>query len=164
MKTKAAFLTLVAELDGDLKELKHLAEQNARAWSRIEGGATEPIDWGALGFTLHSLYGILENYFLRVSKFFENNLPTDRWHKVLVDNMRLDIPGIRPALFRTDTEHRQVLELMRFRHRFRNLYGEDLDPQKTAAIQRIANAVLGDFPAIHKNFIHKIIAIADGLP
>jgi len=164
MKTKAAFLTLVAELDGDMEEVKRLAEQNARAWGRIESGADDPIDWGALGFTLHSLYGILENYFLRVSRFFENNLPTDRWHKALVDNMRLDVPGVRPALFRTDTEHRQILELMRFRHRFRNLYGEDLDPEKTGAIQKTAEAVLGGFPAIHQTFIDKIIAIADGLP
>ncbi len=77
MKTHAAFLTLVAELGGDMRELSRLTAQNERAWERICGGANDPIDWGALGYTLHAVYGVLENYFLRVSKFFENTLPGD---------------------------------------------------------------------------------------
>ena len=87
MRTNAAFYSLIAELKADVVELRRLQELNLRAWSRIEQGATDVLDWGALGFTLHSLYGVLENYFLRISKFFENNLPPHRWHKVLVEKM-----------------------------------------------------------------------------
>ncbi|MCX7025248.1 MAG: hypothetical protein NT080_11605 [Spirochaetes bacterium] len=32
------------------------------------------IDWGALGFTLHAEYGIIENYFLRISKPYAEGL------------------------------------------------------------------------------------------
>ncbi len=160
MRRYESFLALVAELDGDETEICRVRQNNLRAWQRLEAGASDSLDWGALGFTLHSLYGISENYFLRISKFFENNLPQDRWHKALVEKMALDIPGIRPPLFCTSQNTRDALELLKFRHRIRNLYGEDLDPGKTAEIQTIADRFYSSFPAIHSNFREKIIAIA----
>jgi hypothetical protein len=75
MRTPESFLTLIAEIEGNYGELKRITEQNHRAWERIQNGATDPIDWRALGFTLHSAHGVVENYLLRVSKFFENDLP-----------------------------------------------------------------------------------------
>ena len=73
MRTRESFLTLIAELEGAYQEFGRAMAQNRRAGERIQNGADDPIDWGALGFTLHSAYGVLENYFLRVSKFFEND-------------------------------------------------------------------------------------------
>lgn len=163
MRRYEAFLALIAELDGDEMEIRRIRPQNLRAWQRLEAGSTDPLDWGALGFTLHTLYGVVENYFLRVSKFFENNLPQVRWHKALVEKMSLDIPGLRPALFNDPQCARDAMELLRFRHRLRNLYGEDLDPGKTAEIQSIANRFYSSFPAIHADFRHKLLAIADKL-
>lgn len=75
MRTRESLLALLAELDGDVVELERLAVQNRRAWERIRRGADDPLDGGALGFTIHSLYGVLETYFLRVSKYVENSLP-----------------------------------------------------------------------------------------
>jgi len=118
---------------------------------------------GALGYTIHSLYGVLENYFLRVSKFFENSLPGDRWHKGLVEKMSLEIPDVRPPVLTRREDKQEVLELLKFRHRFRNLYGEDLDPQRTAEIERIAQHFFSRFPDIHATFREKIMAIAESL-
>lgn len=164
MKTAAAFAALRAELEGDVRELGRIAEQNVRAWERIEKGADDPIDWGALGYTLHHLYGVLENYFRRVSRFFENSLASDRWHRDLIEKMRLDIPAVRPALFCEEDDYRNAVELMRFRHRFRNLYGEDLDPAKTREIQKNAIALVRSFPAVHEAFVRKLEAISEELP
>ena len=161
-KTTASFATLVAELDGDLKELERIGAQNARAWKRIEPGDDDPIDWGALGFTLHRLYGVLENYFLRISKSFENSLTGERWHRDLVEKMQLDIPGVRPPLFTEERDHKNAVELMRFR--FRDLHGEDLDPEKTAVVQKRARSLIAEFPGIHERFRKKVDAIAQGLP
>ena len=119
---------------------------------------------GALGFTLHRLYGILENYFLRISKFFENNLTSDRWRRDLLEKMQLDLPGIRPPLFTEERDYRNAVELMRFRHRFRNLYGEDLDPVKTSEVQKRTLTLIATFPNIHRSFRDKLSAIAEGLP
>lgn len=163
MRTREAFYGLIAELEGDFRELTRLQELNRRAWIRIEGGALDPLDWGALGFTLHSLYGVYENYFLRISKFFENNLPRETWHKALVDKMALEIPPIRPALWEDPKITRAALELLKFRHRFRNLYGEDLDPLKSREIQLAAEFLFEAYPEVHRNFTNKLKALAEGL-
>ena len=160
MRTRESFLALIAELEGDYRELGRVTAQNHRAWERIQNGANDPIDWGALGFTLHSAYGILENYFLRVSKFFENDLQPEHWHKSLVEKMALEIADIRPALLVDEASKRGALELLKFRHRFRNLYGEDLDPRKTAEIQKTAFEFVYVFSKMHADFIEKLRAIA----
>jgi hypothetical protein len=163
MRTRESFLTLIAELEGDYRELGRVMSQNTRAWERIQAGSSDPLDWGALGFTLHSAYGILENYFQRVSKFFENSLPPHGWHKALVEKMALEIPGVRPALLTEESLKRAALELLNFRHRFRNLYGEDLDPEKTAEVHRVANNFADSFSDSHSIFVTKLRAIAEEL-
>ncbi|MCX7037825.1 MAG: hypothetical protein NT005_01615 [Spirochaetes bacterium] len=163
MRTRESFLTLIAELEGAYLEFGRTMAQNRRAWERIQNGADDPIDWGALGFTLHSAYGVLENYFLCVSKFFENALPGDRWHKPLVEKMALEIPGVRPALLTEETSKRGALELLKFRHLFRNMYGEDLDPVKTAAVQQAATELTESFSKSHITFVEKLRTIAGEL-
>lgn len=155
---------LIAELEGDYRDYLRAMDRNRQGWERIQAGADDPLDWGALGFTLHNVYGILENYFLRVSKFFENSLPSDRWHKALAEKMALEIPGVRPALLSDSSLRRGTIELLKFRHRIRNLYGEDLDPVKTAAVQKTAMDLAARFTGSHESFIAKLRAIADALP
>jgi len=55
------------------------------------------------------------------------------------------------------------MELLKFRHRVRNLYGEDLDPKKTENIQDIANHFFSAFPQMHQVFRSKILAIAEAI-
>src|SRR6056297_2575739 len=102
MRTYASLQALIQELENDAREIERLRSRNKTAWERIRQGANDPVDWGALGFTIQTLYGVLENYFLRISKYFENNLPGDRWRMGLVEKMRLDIPNVRPAFLETD--------------------------------------------------------------
>lgn len=120
MRTREGMYTLMAELDGDVAELDRVGQLNERAWHRIQNGAHDVLDYAALGFTMHSVYGVMENYFLRISKFFENNLPPDTWHKTLVERMSLDIPNVRPALLTERQDQDDVYALLKFRHRFRN--------------------------------------------
>ncbi|MDA3949457.1 MAG: hypothetical protein PF508_09530 [Spirochaeta sp.] len=163
MRTYESFLALIQELEGDAADLERRLARNRTAWERLEHGADDPVDWGALGFTIQTLYGVLENYFLRISKFFENNLPADRWHQALIDKMGLEIPGVRPALFTDNDQTRLVREIVRFRHRLRNLYGEDLDPHKTSDVQRTVTDFFAEFPDIHATFIGKLRSIANAL-
>ena len=160
MRTREAFLTLIQELEGDISEIKRLEAVNTRAWNRIESGAVDILDYGALAFTIHTIYGVLENYFLRISKFFENTLPSALWHKTLVERMALEIPGLRPALI-DEKAKSMILELLRFRHKFRNLYGEDLKPEKTEEIQKTMTRILIILPSVHVNFRNKLSEIAE---
>ena len=163
MRTRESFLTLITELEGDYKNLQRVMVKNRRAWDRIQAGSTDPLDWDALGSTLHSAYGVLENYFLRVSKFFENALDPQGWHKALVEKMALEIPGVRPALFSDESVKKRAVDLLTFRHRFRNLYDQDLDPQKTTLAHQNATLLVDAFASCHSDFIVKLASIADGL-
>lgn len=163
MRTKEAFLTLVQELEGDMVELERLLKTNQRARERIDAGADDVLDYGALAFTIHTIYGVLENYFLRISKFFENNLPADSWHKALVERMALDIPWVRPALITDRQVKEDILEILRFRHKFRNLYGEDLKPGKTMEVQETLESVFAVFPGVHTQYRDRLTAIAEKL-
>lgn len=163
MRTYASMQALIRELEGDAVEIARVLEHNRRAQARMVAGANDPVDWGALGFTIQTLYGVLENYFLRISKYFENNLPAERWHTALVEKMSLDIPGVRPSFFTEKRHEQQVREIVRFRHRLRNLYGEDLNPRKTAEIQKTVEGFFREFRVLHARFIEALIGIADAL-
>ena len=67
------------------------------------------------------------------------------------------------ALIEDRMRHRQVKELVKFRHRLRNLYGEDLDPVKTRDIQAIVTDFFEAFPTIHRRFVERLREIADAL-
>lgn len=164
MRSRESTLALKAELIGEIKQLERVLVHNGKAWERIEAGAHDYVDWGALALTLHTAYGVMESYFLRISKYFENNLPPDRWHKALVDKMALEIPGLRPALIETESMKAQIGALLKFRHRIRNLYGEDIDPEKTKTIQETAMELFPSFVHAHASFIAKLESIAGALP
>lgn len=66
-------------------------EMSQRIASSDEAGE---YDYAALGYTLHNLYNALEAYFLRIAKFFENNLDEAEWHRLLVRRMTLEISGV----------------------------------------------------------------------
>ena len=146
-----------------MAEIGRIRDHNSRAWDRIESGAHDVLDYGALAYTIHTIYGVLENYFLRISKFFENSLPRDLWHKTLVERMALNIPGVRPAFIPDNAIKNRVLNLLRFRHKFRNLYGEDLKPDKTADVQKQLVEVLNIFPSLHRDYSQKLNKIAERL-
>lgn len=98
MNEKARVATLIAELQGDAEIVGNLAETNLKADDRIRYGATDELDWAALGYTIHNIYNALESYFLRVSRFFENDLPPSAWRRELVERMTVEIEGLRPRL------------------------------------------------------------------
>ena len=158
-RKKSDLLRLVAELDSDFDLLETLKQKNERARQRVEQGSSEELDWAALGYTIHNIYNLLENYFLRISKFFENSLEPLSWHRDLIEHMRLDIDGVRPALLNRDLAAR-IDELRSFRHVFRNIYQSELDPKRVELVQQQLNPTLASFENAHKEFLKKLKAIA----
>lgn len=158
-RKKSDLLRLVAELDSDLDLLKTLKQKNERARQRVEQSGSEELDWASLGYTIHNIYNLLENYLLRISKFFENSLDPLSWHRDLIEHMRLDIEGVRPALLNRDLAAR-IDELRSFRHVFRNIYQSELDPKRIELVQQRLDPTLAAFKKAHKEFLQKLKAIA----
>ncbi|MFO8064509.1 MAG: hypothetical protein ACQETQ_13765 [Spirochaetota bacterium] len=143
---------LRSELRKDLDFIYRNWHKNREMTKRIEAASNaDEYEYAALGYTLHNLYNAFESYFLRIAKFFENNLDQSGWHRSLVERMTLDIDGVRPALF--DHEFSlKVDELMRFRHLFRNLYKTPLEPEKVLFANRRAESLAEEFEHYHERF------------
>ena len=83
--------SLVGLLDSDVAHLGALVDENTRAGERIKKGADDPLDYAALGYTVHNLYSLIENYMLRIAKTFENSLDATSWHTDLLDRMAAEV-------------------------------------------------------------------------
>ena len=158
-RSRQSLLRLVAELESDIEVLGGLVEANRLMTRKIESSSPDQFDWAALGYTIHNLYSLMESYFLRVAKFFENDLDPLSWHRDLVRRMSLEIEEVRPALL-SDAAAAPIDELRAFRHVFRNIYQSTLDPRKTAAVNSLVPQAVGAFRDAHGAFVTQLRELA----
>ncbi|MFW5729145.1 MAG: antitoxin [bacterium] len=152
MRSADAVRLLRAELAQDLELIRENYSKNRQMTKRITAAAKDDeFDHAALGYTLHNLYNAFEAYFLRVAKFFENAVDDETWHMSLLDRMTLDIPETRPALLDRGTAS-SLHELLRFRHVFRNLYQQQLIPERVRWVNETAATLLDAFEPRHRRF------------
>ncbi len=125
---------LQAEIAVDAAALKD-REREARdltiRWDAV-GSIGRP-ELALLAVNLHAWYTALESLLERVARLLDQSVPTgSSWHSDLIDQMRIDLPGLRSALVPADTVA-SLYELRKFRHFFRNAYALDLDLAKVRA-------------------------------
>ena len=161
-RDKESFLLLISELEADIHKLDEIKRENDRGWERIRQGSTDSLDYAALGYTIHNVYCLLENYFLRTAKFFENNLDKDTWHKDLLRRMAIEIEGVRPALL-DETLMDELDEFRSFRHVFRNLYQTRIKPERVEMLQKKLPSVLIKLKESHTDFVTKLRNIAKNI-
>lgn len=78
---------------------------------------------------LTNYYTCIETLFFRISKFFENNLDKEQWHRSLLEKMTLEIEDVRPRVLCESVYH-GLLELLKFRHFSRYYFELDYDWDK----------------------------------
>ena len=78
---------------------------------------------------LTNYYTCIETLFVRISKFFENNLDKEQWHRSLLEKMTLEIEDVRPKVICVSVYH-GLLELLKFRHFSRYYFELDYDWDK----------------------------------
>lgn len=158
--TPEAVSTLVVQLEKEFRAMEENWQLNTEAWQRIERGADHALDWAALGYTLHAVYTAMENYFLRIAKAFENDLPREAWHREVLDRMQLEIPGVRPALL-DRSGVRLIDELRAFRHVFRTLYDDRFDTERLTLLQSRTAEIRAAFATAHIAFLTKVVALVE---
>ena len=161
-RNKINFLTLISELENDIEILDELIDKYNLLNKKIKHITPDEFDWAALGYVIHNLYNLLENYFLRTAKFFENDLDKVSWHKDLVDRMTIEIKGVRPRLFNRLYAH-QINELRAFRHVFRYIYQSELDIKKLKVLNKKIHGIMNEFKKHHRVFIKNIQTIIEHL-
>lgn len=161
-RTRTDIDRLIAELKLDCLQLEEQFRMNGRAWDRIAHGATDILDYAALGYTIHNVYGLMENACLRIAKFFENGLSRDAWHRELLDRMLIDIEAVRPA-FLSREAHALLDDLRSFRHVFRNLYNRPLDVDRLLGVQKKVGAAVEAFLSAVETYKGFLQALKGGL-
>jgi hypothetical protein len=107
-----------------------------------------------IAVNLHGWYTAFEVGLERVARLLDESVPGGpSWHLDLIEQMRIDVPGLRPALIPSDSLG-PLHDLRKFRHFFRNAYVLELDPSKVRDrardLERVAGpiaAALGRFEA-----------------
>ncbi len=83
-----------------------------------------------VGSILHDYYVAVENIFKSVAKRIDGSLlEGEYWHKELLEQMTLEITGIRPPVISNKT-FVCLDELRGFRHVFRHVYGFSLASER----------------------------------
>lgn len=150
------YLVVEARIKKEQENLLALEKELARYGLYPEIKATavggfpleDPAATRIIGSILHDYYTALEKIFEVVAGKIDRSVPAgETWHKELLEQMSLEIPGLRPALLAPATAA-QLDPYRGFRHVFRNVYGFNLSPARVLELLRAlpaaAQALHGD--------------------
>lgn len=114
---------LKSQITAELEKLRMLLDE-AGAIAKKKG---TNIDIRAGGSILHDFYCGAENIFHAIATVIDESEPAGlSWHIELLNQMTLNIKGIRSAVITKETA-RTLEEYLRFRHLFRKRYGFELE-------------------------------------
>ncbi|MCY4123520.1 MAG: hypothetical protein OXG72_21645, partial [Acidobacteria bacterium] len=86
---------LAAEIEHELEGLEQLGEEVAAA--PLDDDNTFALR--ARGSMLHDFYGGIERVFVRIAEELDGGVPHgEQWHRQMLTDMSLEIPGVRPAV------------------------------------------------------------------
>jgi hypothetical protein len=127
-QTIAALTRLRRELAEDRRALQERASQLDEA----EGRLHEPPWTSHAAVALHGWYTGLESALERTVRALDGDVPHgERWHRDLLSQATVDVPGIRPAILERDLLA-ELLELLAFRQFLRHAYAVPVDAGKLA--------------------------------
>ena len=145
------YLGLLSDLKAEYRHFEANRDRVHMAQGRLELTPDDLLLWYSYAYLVHNLYNGFEAYFYRISQFYENGLPKENWHKVLLDRMTDSMEGYRPAVLLAD-DLAPFQELRAFRHLVRHLYDRDIDPTRIRFVQGHVDLCLTRFPSIHEEF------------
>ena len=135
----AEVIRIAKRIRREISELYKIKELALRRWQK----ALRDEDYlGSVAFDLQGFYQGVERVFEIVAKSIDRSLPDgEKWHKMLLEQMTNEIPGIRPAVISMET--REALDNFRmFRHLAHNIYTFNLVPGRIKVlVESLSGAV-----------------------
>ena len=140
------YLALAERIRLDLDELERTLDAVQRHWQRLRtAGHDQDAYVNSVALNLHGFYSGLERLFeMTATQVDGSALGGESWHTELLQQMTLDIPEVRPPVLREDTASR-LDEYRKFRHRIRNIYATNLDPER---IEPLVSALPDLWPSL----------------
>jgi hypothetical protein len=128
-----AYEALAARIRQELIELQTVAARAVRLWNTTQLRADDAhVD--AVALNLHGFYSGLERIFELVAERVDRSHPTgESWHRELLLQMAVEIPGVRPAVLSRELAT-DLDEYRGFRHVVRNVYSYRLDPRRVGIL------------------------------
>lgn len=150
------YLVAAGRIRRDLDNIERTVERAREAMelSSSEGAGTLLVDAAALN--LHDFYAGLERLFEVVASSVDESMPAGPdWHRELLSQLGVEIPGIRPVVLSEKTV-RTLDDYLRFRHVVRNVYAFELDARR---VSRLVDSVAEAFSLVKSD----LLAFADFL-
>jgi predicted nucleotidyltransferase len=123
---------LTQRINDELEKINETLERVTRGLEKLE---VVPIDVrefieNTIVTDLADVYRGIESIFLRIAREVDMHVPTgSRWHKNLLAQMAEQRPERSPVI--SERTFLQLADLLDFRHKFNNIYGEELVYEKT---------------------------------
>ncbi len=120
---------LINRIRDELVEIEWVLQRVEEGWQRAKQSMDDYyLDGVALN--LHGFYSGFERVFELIATVVDGLKPKgENWHKVLLQQMAAEVPGVRPAVISKVT-YGQIDEYRGFRHIVRNVYTFKFDPAK----------------------------------
>jgi len=115
MNLETDIQTLYAEINKSLLVLARIEDYIVDFQQQKLNKTPGPDEAMIVTQALVNYYTCIETLFLRISKFFENNLDKEQWHRSLLEKMTLEIRDVRPKVI-CESVYQGLLELLKFRH------------------------------------------------
>ncbi|OIO94904.1 MAG: hypothetical protein AUJ92_08960 [Armatimonadetes bacterium CG2_30_59_28] len=153
---------LAAEIEKELRDLGTLAQEMSDARLRFRDREPDGYDLRAISGILQDFYTGIERVFVRVEEEVNGGLPAgEDWHKQLLTDMALEIPGIRPPMV-SESLAAELDEYLRFRHLARHTYGFRLSYDRMARLVERLELVFADFRAACVEFMDYLKSLSKG--
>ena len=129
------YQVLAARIRDELEDLDRSVQRAERAWQAAQrAGADQDMFVDSAALNLHGFYAGVERLFEAAALQLDGSMPKgEAWHRDLLDQMTLDLPGFRPPVI-SPVMMQALDEYRRFRHVVRNVYAESLDPRRVGAL------------------------------
>lgn len=122
-------VVLAARIITELKEISKLIGRIEQAWKKARK-REDDFYLDSVALNLHGFYSGLERIFEKIAASVDGSVPEGaNWHKELLNQMSMEIGGVRPAVISSDLKHK-LDEYRGFRHVVRNVYTYHLSPEK----------------------------------
>lgn len=136
-----------------LAELERLVARAQEGWRRAQE-SSDDLYVDSVALNLHGFYAGRERLFEMTAAVIDGQVPQGQnRHQILLEQMAVEVPSIRPALISEDTR-RMLDEYRGFRHIVRNVYAFRFD---LAKIQKLVQ----DVPAVLSQVRAELLAFAD---
>lgn len=125
----AHYISLSRRTGKELVSIEQVVTRAQSAWQTYEKTGNDFL-LDSVALNLHGFYSGIEKLLERFAKGVDNQVPGgNSWHRDLLQQMADDVTGVRPAVISASVLE-QLDEYRRFRHVVRNVYGQELEPEK----------------------------------